>query len=100
MWKDCGQYKDARRAVDTALTQEHFSMTNRIYKGVIVMNIHKSKGKEFDEVIIWEDLHKPIIYSSGGNISQQDKLTLRVAVTRAKSRTTLMTPKSQPCILL
>jgi DNA helicase-2/ATP-dependent DNA helicase PcrA len=101
MWRNFGEYKKASEAVEEAFTQEHFSMTNRTYNGIIVMNIHKSKGKEFDEVIIWEDLHRPIVFpNSTASRLIQDRLVLRVAVTRAKSKTTFMTPKSSPCLLM
>jgi DNA helicase-2/ATP-dependent DNA helicase PcrA len=32
------------------LLQEHFAIGAKDWKGVHVMTIHKSKGKEFDEV--------------------------------------------------
>lgn len=101
VWRNYGEYKNAGQAIEEALMQEHFSMSHRIYSGIIVMNIHKSKGKEFDEVIIWEDLYKPIVYpNSNASRLQQDRLVLRVAVTRSKSLTTFMTPASNPCIFL
>jgi ATP-dependent exoDNAse (exonuclease V) beta subunit len=35
-----------------ALLQEHFAIGAKDWKGVHVMTIHKSKGKEFDQVIV------------------------------------------------
>jgi len=68
-------------------------MTNRTYSGVFVMNLHKSKGKEFDEVIIWEELYNPIVSMEPSRI-EQDKLVLRVALTRARSFAIFLTPAS------
>jgi DNA helicase II / ATP-dependent DNA helicase PcrA len=97
MWRASGYYLNARSAIEDALTQEHFSMTNREWKGIYIMNIHKSKGKEFDEVIIWEEPYKPIVHPDS---VQEGTLLLRVAITRARSYTTLLTPARMPCILL
>jgi DNA helicase-2/ATP-dependent DNA helicase PcrA len=97
MWRSQGCYATAAAAVDDALTQEHFSMAHRTYRGVYVMNIHKAKGKEFDEVIVWEELHHPIVWRT--DVSQ-GTLVLRVAITRARMFATFLTPGTEPCILL
>ena len=76
-------------------------MANRAWNGIFVMTIHKSKGKEFDEVIIWEDQFRSIVPS---NALPQDiertRLAMRVAVTRARYRTSILTCQDQPCPLL
>lgn len=101
MWRLHGHYEGATRLIDEALTQEHFSMTNRKWKGIFVMTIHKSKGKEFDEVIIWDDQYRPLVSDTTSSTRlQQERLVLRVAVTRAKSMATFLTPAAKPCILL
>jgi hypothetical protein len=55
--------------------------------------------KEADEVIIWEELYNPIVIPGTKRI-EQDKLVLRVAVTRSRKLTSFLTPAGQPCILL
>jgi len=97
MWRSEGCYSTAAEAVDDALTQEHFSMAHRSYRGIYVMNIHKAKGKEFDEVIVWEELYHPIVWPTD---LAQGALVLRVAITRAKSFSTFLTPAADPCVLL
>jgi DNA helicase-2/ATP-dependent DNA helicase PcrA len=97
IWRSNTSYFAAKQAVDEALTMEHFSMVHRLWRGIYVMNIHKAKGKEFDEVIIWEEPYKPIVFME---TKQQDILTLRVAVTRARLFTTFLTPQSSPSIIL
>lgn len=100
-WRNFNCYQEATRIIEAALLQEHFSMASREWKGIFVMTIHKSKGKEFDEVIIWEDQYRSILPP---NPTQQDiertKLALRVAITRARSRTSILTSQDQPCPLL
>jgi len=101
IWRRNGAYLLASLAVENALTQEHFSMANRSWTGIFVMNMHKSKGKEFDEVLIWEEPFKQIVPPDASlSRIQQDRLILRVAVTRAKCNSIILTPKSSPCILL
>jgi DNA helicase-2/ATP-dependent DNA helicase PcrA len=100
LWRLNGNYHQAGLAVDAALTQEHFSMANRLWRGIVVMNMHKSKGKEFDEVLIWEELFKQIVpFDASESRLQSERLLLRVAVTRAKSKTTILTPQSSPGLL-
>jgi DNA helicase II / ATP-dependent DNA helicase PcrA len=66
------------------------------------MTIHKSKGKEFSEVVIYEGSHQGKILR--GNATELEKgqalLALRVAVTRAMRRTTILTPANDRCSFL
>ena len=85
-----------------ALLQEHFSASIKEWRGVHVMTIHKSKGKEFDEVIIYEGSHQGRIARANANDRElaQARLILRVGVTRAMQRATILTPRSDPCRFL
>lgn len=65
------------------------------------MTIHKSKGMEFDEVIIYDGLYRRIVKApQNPKICAQDLLVLRVGVPRAIRRTTIVTPKRDPCPFL
>ena len=99
LWRNTNSYSGAFDAVSSALTQEHFDMSTKTWSGVNVMTIHKAKGKEFDEVIIYEGLYQNKIVSKPDRINQ-GRLNLRVAVTRAKNNATILTPFDDPCILL
>lgn len=99
LWRANGSYFGATEAVKTALAQEHFATSTKTWSGVNVLTIHKSKGKEFDEVIVYEgafDGHR-IVH---GCDYDRAKLNLRVAITRAKSKAIIMTPTNDPCPLI
>lgn len=102
LWRTTGSYRGAASAVRDALLQEHFSASIKEWRGVHVMTIHKSKGKEFDEVIIYEGSHQGRIARANANDRElaQARLILRVGVTRAMQRATILTPGSDPCRFL
>ncbi|QQE73205.1 ATP-dependent helicase [Brevibacillus composti] len=102
LWKDYGNYSGATEAVRNALLQEHFSTSTRVWKGVHVMTIHKSKGKEFDEVFVYEGRYQGKIVRHDASKKEMDqaRINLRVAVTRAKQNATIVTPSDDVCILL
>lgn len=99
LWIANKNYQGASTAVANAITQEHFASSTRVWGGINVMTIHKSKGKEFDEVIIYEGKYSGKIVSAPERIVQA-RLNLRVAVTRARNNVTILTPSDDPCQLL
>lgn len=101
-WRVTGSYSRVREIIAGALLQEHFSASTRVWTGVNVMTVHKSKGKEFDEVIVFEGSRTGRLLRDNPNTRdlEQARLALRVAVTRARSRTTVLTPSWATSALL
>jgi DNA helicase-2/ATP-dependent DNA helicase PcrA len=101
LWRAQGGYQGAEEAVRIALLQEHFAAAQKDWRGIHLMTIHKSKGKEFDEVLIYDGLFQRIARKPDDEKAYaQDLLALRVGVTRAIRRTSILTPKRDPCPFL
>ena len=102
VWQRRGSYVGARVLIESAITEDQIIGSDGGLSGTNVMTIHKSKGKEFDGVII---LHL------GNNISPlspdyeqaphtKSRRLLRVGITRAKQHVLMLTDAYSPSPLL
>jgi DNA helicase-2/ATP-dependent DNA helicase PcrA len=92
MWVGSGTYKGASVFVKKTLDQERLISAELEPQGCLVMNIHKSKGKEFDGVVLVEGQFKSHFFDERGDPapSPHARRLLRVAITRARSRVAII----------
>lgn len=92
-WNGTAGYTGAVDSVRTALATEVVDVQQPDQAPVHVMTMHKSKGKEFDAVVIIEGHHMPLLDPVQGSKAQQaDRRLLRVAITRARHRVVILRP--------
>ena len=102
VWQRCGMYKGARGLIEDAITQDQIVGSDGDLLGINVMTMHKSKGKEFDGVII---LHLGNEISPFSRYNEKPPYTksrrlLRVAITRARHHVLMLTDAYNPSPLL
>lgn len=85
IWDSVGRYVDARGILQQALIETQINNISPKQSGINLMNMHQSKGKEFDAVIIFENPYNCSLELRGDS---QDLFKIRkllfVAATRAK----------------
>jgi DNA helicase-2/ATP-dependent DNA helicase PcrA len=99
-WRLHGCYRDARGLLSSAVIEDQFAATTSRQFGITVMTIHKAKGKEFDEVIVFEGMYQRYMRSQDTEAQRSARFNLHVAATRAKRGVNIMTPQASPCPLL
>lgn len=92
-WDGAVGYRDAAEVVRIALAEEAVSVSQQATPAVSVMTMHKSKGKEFDAVILVEGRYgwDPFLGEDPSD-HPADRRLLRVAITRARHFVLLVRP--------
>lgn len=93
-WMDRATYEGAARMIRRVLEQEKMGGLERDPKGVSIMTMHKSKGKEFDGVVLVEGIYSsPFLLGHEAPNFAPSRRLLRVGITRARSFVLLMRPR-------
>ena len=92
-WQRRGRYERARALIEAVITEDQIIGSDGGLNGINVMTMHKSKGKEFDGVII---LHlgnnmSPLSPDDEPEPHMKSRRLLRVGVTRAKQHVLMLT---------
>jgi DNA helicase-2/ATP-dependent DNA helicase PcrA len=94
LWMRDTTYRSATVLVKRVLDQERLISFEQDPAGCLVMNIHKSKGKEFDGVVLVEGEYSAHFFDDTEPPPHlQSRRLLRVAITRAKSRVMIVRPR-------
>jgi len=108
-WSRDGCYTNARSALDSALARDQILDSSDAPEKLQIMTIHKSKGKQFDAVIIVRgvryDQQTAGLVSSflwWGDTSPftRSRKILRVAITRSRVHTLILEPAFPVCPIL
>lgn len=107
-WTRTGNYTGARAAFDIALAQESILESSQDHNGVHVMNVHRSKGKQFDTVIIVRkgvpsgkgQWRSSLVWRDDAYPYNRSRKILRVAITRARKHVLFLEPAYPACPLL
>jgi DNA helicase-2/ATP-dependent DNA helicase PcrA len=102
VWQRRGNYEGARYLIEAAITEDQIVGSDGDLDGINVMTMHKSKGKEFDGVVI---LHlgrsvSPFSPDREEPPHTRSRRLLRVAITRARHHVVLLTDAYNPSPLL
>ncbi len=101
LWQSQGNYRNARTALDAALAEDQLLSGGKDLHGIHVMTVHKSKGKEFDAVIIFDDPNSsPLIFCPEDAPHPRCRRLLRVGITRARHHVLMLTDMYRPSELL
>lgn len=94
-WLSSGTYGRAADIVRRTLEARQLISANTEPSGVLLMTMHKSKGKEFDGVVIVEGQYSGVFFDSSRESTPFDasRRLLRVAITRARHRVCIIRPQ-------
>lgn len=93
-WLKSGSYRGAREIVRRAIDQATLSSVRSDPRGVVLMTMHKSKGKEFDGVVLVEGAHTSPFLNANRETPpyNESRRLLRVGITRARKRVVILRP--------
>jgi DNA helicase II / ATP-dependent DNA helicase PcrA len=107
VWLREGQYTGAREVLDMALAQDQILGGIDDPPGVQVMTVHKSKGKQFDGVIVVREgrfegkqMVSSLVWWGDQSPYHRSRKILRVAITRAKFHMLMLGPIYPACPIL
>ncbi len=101
LWQTQGEYRNARSAFDAAIAEDQLLSGGNDLRGIHVMTIHKSKGKEFDAAVIFDDPNSsPLLFTQEGPPHSRCRKLARVGITRARHHVLMLCNLYKPSALL
>ena len=101
VWQRRGRYENARSLIEAAVTEDQIMGNDGGLIGINVMTIHKSKGKEFDGVIIMHigNNISPLNLDKEPPPNIKSRRLLRVGITRARHHVLMLMDAYSPSLL-
>lgn len=98
LWLEVGAYKGAADLIGRILDRERLLSTERDPRGCILMTLHKSKGKEFDSVILVEGRYDSPFFNARREPPPflPSRRLVRVGITRARHLVAVLQPHGSP----
>ncbi|TCO40657.1 DNA helicase-2/ATP-dependent DNA helicase PcrA [Dokdonella fugitiva] len=101
LWQTQGAYRNARSALDAAIAEDQLLSGGNDLRGIHVMTIHKSKGKEFDAAILFDDPNSsPLLFTQEAPPHPRCRKLTRVGITRARHHVLMLCDMFTPTALL
>lgn len=108
MWMTTGAYTSARQGLDNALVQDQLLADGNDTPGIHVMTIHKSKGKQFDAVILVREgvpqgargFRSSFVWRGDEAPYDRSRRILRVGITRARRYVLMLEPIFPVCPIM
>ncbi len=108
MWMTTGEYTSARQGLDNALVQDQLLADGNDTQGIHVMTIHKSKGKQFDAVILVREsirlganvFRSSLVWRGDEAPYDRSRKILRVGITRARRYVLMLEPTFPACPIM
>lgn len=101
LWQTQGAYLNARAALDAAVAEDQLLSGGNELRGIHVMTIHKSKGKEFDAAVIFDDPNSsPLLFTQEEPPYSRCRKLVRVGITRARHHVLMLCDAYTPTVLL
>ncbi|MEV3935632.1 ATP-dependent helicase [Glycomyces sp. NPDC049804] len=93
-WDRSGSYKGAMNLVRRTFDAGRILSDHQSPRGCVLMTIHKSKGKEFDGVILVEGRYRDTFFRENDDEAgiKAARRLLRVGITRARNRVVIIRP--------
>lgn len=101
LWMQNTTYAGAREELDSALGNEQLFSSGEELRGIHVMNMHKSKGKQFDGVVLYrQQHHSPFVWRGEAPPHVVSRRLLHMAITRARMHVLILDEAYSKCPII
>jgi DNA helicase-2/ATP-dependent DNA helicase PcrA len=101
LWMQNSAYVGAREELDSALGNEQLFSSGEELRGIHVMNMHKSKGKQFDGVVLYrQQHHSPFVWRGEAPPRAVSRRLLHMAITRARTHVLILDEAFSECPII